>query len=244
MLFTRDSQLLDLKEASIILLDKPLTWTSFDAVKKLKYAISKQIGLKARKFKIGHAGTLDPLATGLLILCTGKATKLIQGIQDAPKRYTGSFELGATTPSYDLESDIDQTFPTEFITAQSCEELAKSFIGEIDQTPPIFSAIWVDGKRAYDLARKGEQPILKSRKVTIHNFQVDTSQLPSVQFDVACSKGTYIRSLAYDFGKKLDNGAYLSSLRRTEIGEHHVIDAWEIEELIEFINTFERHESI
>lgn len=244
MLFTRESQLLLLKEASIILLNKPLNWTSFDAVKKLKYAISKQIGIKARKFKIGHAGTLDPLATGLLILCTGKATKLIQGIQDAPKRYDGTFELGATTPSYDLESEINQTFDPTNITPEACHQVADSFLGEIDQTPPIFSAIWVDGKRAYDLARKGEEPVLKSRKVTIHHFEVDPSHLPTIKFDVACSKGTYIRSLANDFGVKLNNGAYLSSLRRTEIGDYSLEDAWEIEELIEFINTFDRHESI
>lgn len=244
MIFTRDSQLSQLKEASIILLDKPLNWTSFDAVKKLKYAISKQIGVKSRKFKIGHAGTLDPLATGLLILCTGKATKLIQGIQDAPKRYEGSFQLGATTPSYDLESEIDQTFNTDTISEEACRKAAQSFEGEIDQTPPIFSAIWVDGKRAYDLARKGKEVNLKSRKVQIHEFNIDPSQLPTVQFDVACSKGTYIRSLAFDFGQKLNNGAYLSSLRRTAIGEYKITDAWEIEELIDFINTFERHESI
>lgn len=244
VLFTRESQLLQLKEASIILLDKPMNWTSFDAVKKLKYAISKQIGVRARKFKIGHAGTLDPLATGLLILCTGKATKLIQGIQDAPKAYEGTFQLGATTPSYDLETEVDQEFKTSDITPEACQKAAETFLGEIDQTPPIFSAIWVDGKRAYKLARKGEEVKLKSRKVTLHNFKVDASALPMVKFEVACSKGTYIRSLANDFGKALNNGAYLSSLRRTAIGEHKVSDAWQIEEFIEFINTFERHESI
>tara|TARA_B110000459_G_scaffold64160_1_gene71876 strand:+ start:28059 stop:28793 length:735 start_codon:yes stop_codon:yes gene_type:complete len=244
LIFTRESQLLQLKEASIILLDKPINWTSFDAVKKLKYAISKQIGVKARKFKIGHAGTLDPLATGLLILCTGKATKSIQGIQDAPKSYEGTFELGATTPSYDLETEVDQKFSLEGLTESDCQEATKSFLGEIDQTPPIFSAIWVDGVRAYKLARKGEDVKLKSRKVSIHTFDVDAQQLPTIKFKVNCSKGTYIRSLANDFGAHLNNGAYLSSLRRTAIGDHKISDSWNIEDLIEFINTFERNESL
>ena len=244
MIFTRESQLLQLKEASIILLDKPINWTSFDAVKKLKYVISKQIGVKARKFKIGHAGTLDPLASGLLILCTGKATKSIQGIQDAPKSYEGTLELGATTPSYDLETEVDQKFSLEGLSEMDCHAAAKSFLGEIDQTPPIFSAIWVDGVRAYKLARKGENVKLKSRKVSLHAFDVDAHQLPTVKFKVKCSKGTYIRSLANDFGAHLNNGAYLSSLRRTAIGDYKISESWNIKDLIEFINTFERNESL
>ncbi len=244
MIFTKESNPLQLKEAGIILIDKPLDWTSFDVVKKLKYAISKKVGLKARKFKIGHAGTLDPLASGLLILCTGKATKLISGIQDARKTYTGSIMLGGTTPSYDLESEVDQEFDTSNITTEACEKVAKSFLGEIDQTPPIFSAIWVDGKRAYDLARKGEDVKLKSRKVTVDTFDIDTTDLPLVSFKVDCSKGTYIRSLANDFGAKLDNGGYLKSLRRTAIGEHQVDDAWQVDDFVEFINNFEVDESI
>lgn len=244
MLFTKNSDIQSLKEASIILIDKPLHWTSFDAVKKLKYAISKKFGLKQRKFKIGHAGTLDPLATGLLILCTGKATKLIQGIQDAPKVYTGSLMLGATTPSYDLETEIDQKFEVQAITPNDCQEATKQFIGEIDQTPPIYSAIWVDGKRAYNLARKGVEVELKSRKVHITDFKVTTAELPLISFEVACSKGTYIRSLANDYGKALNNGAYLNSLRRTKIGDYQVDDAWEIADFLEFIAKFTVDESL
>jgi tRNA pseudouridine55 synthase len=244
VLFTKNNDIIILREASIILIDKPLNWTSFDAVKKLKYAISSKFGLKQRKFKIGHAGTLDPLATGLLVMCTGKATKLIQGIQDAPKVYKGSLMLGATTPSYDLETEVDQKFDYQNITIQDCEEATKKFIGEIDQTPPIFSAIKVDGKRAYKLARKGVELELKSRKVTITDFKVDTRELPLVNFEVACSKGTYIRSLAYDYGKALNNGAYLNSLRRTQIGDYSVEDAWQIDEFIDFIAKIEVDESL
>lgn len=244
MIFTKESNPLQLKEAGIILIDKPMNWTSFDVVKKLKYVVSRKLGLKARKFKIGHAGTLDPLATGLLILCTGKATKLISGIQDAPKTYIGSIMLGGTTPSYDLESEVERTYDTTSITQEACEEVAKSFLGEIDQTPPIFSAIWVDGKRAYDLARKGEDIQLKSRKVRIHQFDIETDELPQVNFEVACSKGTYIRSLANDFGARLENGGYLNSLRRTAIGAHQIDDAWQVEDFIDFIHNFELDESI
>lgn len=244
MLFTKNSDINILKEASIILIDKPLKWTSFDAVKKLKYAISTKFGIKQRRFKIGHAGTLDPLATGLLVMCTGKATKLIQGIQDAPKVYTGSLMLGATTPSYDLETEIDQRFEYQSISAEDCQEATKTFIGEIDQIPPIFSAIKVDGKRAYKLARKGVEVELKSRKVILTEFTIETSELPLVQFNIACSKGTYIRSVANDFGLALNNGAYLNSLRRTEIGEYHVEDAWQVEEFLEFLAKFEIDESL
>ena len=244
LIFTKQTPILNLKEASIILIDKPLTWTSFDVVKKLKYAISHKLSLKQRRFKIGHAGTLDPLASGLLILCTGKATKQIQEIQDAPKVYTGSLMLGGITPSYDLETDIIETFPTEQITKENCEATAKSFIGEINQVPPIYSAIWVNGKRAYDLARKGEDVELKSRKITITEFNVETSNLPLVKFKIACSKGTYIRSLAYDFGVKMNNGAYLKSLCRTQIGDYNLNDAWSVEEFVEFIKNYEVDGSI
>lgn len=244
MIFTKHSSPHILKEAAVILIDKPLTWTSFDVVKKLKYAISHKFGLKQRRFKIGHAGTLDPLASGLLILCTGKATKQIQGIQDAPKVYTGSLMLGGITPSYDLETEVIETFPTAHITPEDCIKTAATFIGESDQTPPIYSAIWVDGKRAYDLARKGEDVELKSRKVNLTEFSVQTEELPLVQFKVACSKGTYIRSLAYDFGVKLNNGAYLKSLCRTHIGAYSLEDAWTVEEFVEFIQNYELDESI
>jgi len=244
VLFTPQSNLIQLKDASIILIDKPLHWTSFDAVKKLKYAISKKIGIKARKFKIGHAGTLDPLATGLLILCTGKATKQIPALQETIKQYTGSITLGATTPSFDLETSFNHTFDVSGLTPEHCKKVAEDFIGEIEQTPPVFSAIWVDGKRAYDLARKGEEPKLKSRKVTIHQFDIETTNFPEIAFEVSCTKGTYIRSLANDFGKALNNGAHLSSLRRTRIGEYHVSKAWQIQDFIDFISTFETNESI
>lgn len=244
MIFTPEHTLNDLKEASIILIDKPLHWTSFDAVNKLKYAISHALKIKQRSFKIGHAGTLDPLATGLLILCTGKATKLIQDIQDAPKIYTGSFMLGATTPSFDLETEVNNTFPTENICSEACEQVAQTFLGEIEQVPPVYSAIWVDGKRSYDLARKGEAVALKSRKVTVTQFKVDTQALPLVNFEVHCSKGTYIRSLAHDFGQKLNNGAYLKSLQRTEIGKYSIENAWTVEKFVEHVKHLANHESI
>jgi len=244
LIFTKQTPITALKEASVILIDKPLNWTSFDVVKKLKYAISHKFKLKQRKFKVGHAGTLDPLASGLLILCTGKATKQIQKIQDAPKVYTGSLMLGGVTPSYDLETEIIETFPTTSITAEECEKTALSFIGESDQTPPIYSAIWVDGKRAYELARKGDDVKLKSRKINITEFEVTTDKLPQVDFKIACSKGTYIRSIAYDFGKKMNNGAYLNSLCRTEIGEYHLKNAWQLDEFVEFVKNYELNESI
>ena len=244
MIFTKQTPLSELKESSIILIDKPLTWTSFDVVKKLKYAICHKFNLKQRKFKVGHAGTLDPLASGLLILCSGKATKQIQVIQDAPKVYTGSLMLGGITPSYDLETEIIESFPTEEITKEACEAVAQSFLGESDQTPPIYSAIWVDGKRAYNLARNGEDVKLKSRKVNITAFDIDTSELPLVKFRIACSKGTYIRSIAYDFGQRLNNGAYLKSLCRTEIGEYKLSNAWNLEEFVDYVKNHELNESI
>ncbi|MCB9256590.1 MAG: tRNA pseudouridine(55) synthase TruB [Chitinophagales bacterium] len=233
-----------LAEAGIILLNKPLEWTSFDAVNKLKYRISKKLGLKTRKFKIGHAGTLDPLASGLLILCTGKATKQIQEIQDAEKTYTGTFYLGATTPSYDLETEIKENFSIDHITEEDCTQAAQSFLGEIDQVPPIYSAIWVDGKRSYELARQGLDVALKSRKVSIKAFEVNATKLPLISFKVRCSKGTYIRTLANDFGKSLHNGAYLNSLIRTEIGEYKLEDAWNMEELIAHLDNYSLDESI
>lgn len=204
-----------------LLIDKPLNWTSFQAVNKLKWAIRKKFDL-GKKFKIGHAGTLDPLATGLLIICTGKATKTIPTIQGQQKEYTGVITLGATTPSYDLESEIDQEFATNHITAELITETKQQFLGEIEQIPPIFSAVKKDGKRAYELARKGEEVQLKSRKITISAFEISTAQFPNLHFKVRCSKGTYIRSLAHDFGKALNSGAHLSALRRTKIGDFHV----------------------
>ena len=203
--------------ARVILVDKPLGWTSFQAVKKVKY------GLKAKK--IGHAGTLDPLATGLLIICTGKMTKQIDGIQAQTKEYTGTIVLGASTPSIDLETAIDTTYPTEHITEALIYEAALAFTGEITQTPPLYSAVKIDGKRAYEIARKGGEAEIKSRQVQVYAFEITDIQMPNVQVRIACSKGTYIRSMARDFGLHLGSGAYLTNLRRTKIGDYRVEDA-------------------
>ena len=213
----------DYLEGQILLIDKPLTWSSFQAVNKLKYILKRKYDLP-KKFKIGHAGTLDPLATGLLIICTGKFTKRIAEIQGQAKEYTGTFTVGATTPSYDLETDVDATFPTEHITAQLIDETLQQFIGEIDQKPPIFSAIKKDGKRLYEHARAGEEVEIASRKTTVYEFEITRIELSEIDFRVVCSKGTYIRSLAFDFGKALNSGAYLSLLRRTKIGDYTVDD--------------------
>ncbi len=211
----------DFLEGQILLIDKPLTWSSFQAVNKLKYILKRKYDLP-KKFKIGHAGTLDPLATGLLIVCTGKFTKRITEIQAQAKEYTGTIIVGATTPSYDLETEVDETFPTEHITAGLIQETVKQFIGEIDQKPPVFSAIKKDGKRLYEHARAGEEVEIAFRKTTIHEFEITKFDLPKIEFKVVCSKGTYIRSLAFDFGKALNSGAYLSVLRRTKIGDFSV----------------------
>ncbi|WP_127142437.1 tRNA pseudouridine(55) synthase TruB [Flagellimonas marinaquae] len=213
----------DFLEGQILLIDKPLEWSSFQAVNALKWAIRKKFGLK--KIKIGHAGTLDPLATGLLIICTGKFTKKIPELQGQVKEYTGTFTLGATTPSYDMETEVNQTFPTEHITDDAINEATKQFLGEIEQVPPIFSALKKDGKRLYELAREGKQVEIKSRKIEILEFEITRIARPEVDFRVVCSKGTYIRSLAHDFGKALGSGAYLSELRRTKIGDFNVNNA-------------------
>jgi tRNA pseudouridine55 synthase len=208
-------------EGQILLIDKPLNWSSFQAVNKLKYILKRKYELP-KKFKIGHAGTLDPLATGLLIVCTGKFTKKITEIQGQAKEYTGTFTVGATTPSYDMETEINETFPTEHITEALIRETTKQFVGEIDQKPPVFSAIKKNGIRLYEHARAGEEVEILSRKITIHEFEITRIVLPEVDFRVKCSKGTYIRSLAFDFGKALQSGGYLSALRRTKIGDYSV----------------------
>lgn len=213
----------DFLSGQIILIDKPLEWTSFQAVNALKWAIRKKFNLK--KLKIGHAGTLDPLATGLLVICTGKFTKKIPELQGQIKEYTGTFTLGASTPSYDLETEVDQTFPTEHLTETSIRNVPNQFLGEIEQVPPVFSALKKDGKRLYELARKGEEVEVQARKIEILEFEITRIDLPEVDFRVVCSKGTYIRSLAHDFGKALDSGAYLSALRRTKIGDYNVNNA-------------------
>ncbi|WP_333599273.1 tRNA pseudouridine(55) synthase TruB [Flavobacterium sp.] len=211
-------------EGQVLLIDKPLTWSSFQAVNKLKYILKRKYDLP-KKFKIGHAGTLDPLATGLLIVCTGKFTKKITEIQGQAKEYTGTITVGATTPSYDMETPVDATFPTEHITADLIQQTVKQFLGEIDQKPPVFSAIKKDGIRLYEHARAGAEVEISSRKTTIHEFEITKFDLPDIEFRVVCSKGTYIRSLAYDFGKALHSGGYLSVLRRTKIGDYSVENA-------------------
>lgn len=220
-------------QGSTILVDKPLNWTSFDVVNKLRWNLKQKLGVK--KIKVGHAGTLDPLATGLLILCIGQHTKTIEEMIGADKTYTGTFLLGKTTPSYDLESEYNEEFPVEHITKELVEAARLSFLGEIDQVPPIFSAKQVDGKRAYDLARAGKEVVLKSNKVKISDFTVDISRFPEVDFKITCSKGTYIRSIANDFGKALKSGATLITLRRTASGDKSIQDAKSVEDWISFI---------
>ena len=222
----------DFKNGQVLLIDKPLDWTSFQVVNKIRGTIKKQFNL--RKIKVGHAGTLDPLATGLLIICTGKFTKRIEEFQSQIKEYTGTFTIGSTTPSYDLETEINEHFTTEHITDKLIRDTTDLFTGEIEQKPPMFSAIKKDGKRLYELARAGETIEIKSRKVTISEFEITKIDLPIIEFKVVCSKGTYIRSLANDFGKALHSGAHLSSLRRTKIGNYSSKDAYSIDM---FLNT-------
>ena len=207
-----------------MLIDKPYEWSSFQALNKVKWALRKKFELN-KKFKIGHAGTLDPLATGLLGICTGKFTKRIPEIQEQTKEYTGTFTLGATTPSYDLETELDKTYPISHITEDSVQRTLEQFKGKIEQTPPLFSALKKEGKRLYEFAREGKQVEVKSRTIEIHSFEIARFDLPEVDFKVICSKGTYIRSLAHDFGQALHSGAYLSALRRTRIGSFNVSNA-------------------
>ena len=218
-------------DGQTLLINKPLDWTSFDVVNKLRYQLKRKLNVK--KLKVGHAGTLDPLATGLLIICTGKLTKQIDQIQAQEKEYTGVITLGGTTPSYDLETEIDQTFDCSKITDDEIRKVAKWFVGESDQVPPIFSAKKVNGKKAYDLARKGKEVKLNPRSIVISSFQIEKIEMPNVHFRIACSKGTYIRSIAFDFGKKLTNGGHLSKLCRTKIGDYSLDNALEIEQFVE-----------
>ena len=220
----------DYKNGQVLLIDKPLTWTSFQVVNKLRWAIKQAFSIK--KIKVGHAGTLDPLATGLLVICTGKMTKQINTFQGQEKEYTGTFVLGSTTPSFDLETEIDATFPTEHINEDLIHDTTKQFVGEIEQFPPVFSAIKKDGKRLYEFARAGEDVEIKSRLVEITEFEITEISGLELKFRVVCSKGTYIRSLAHDFGKALNSGAHLSELRRTRIGEFKVEDALNPEDFI------------
>ena len=221
----------DFKNGQVLLIDKPLEWTSFQVVNKLRWHIRKTFNIK--KIKVGHAGTLDPLATGLLVICTGKMTKQINIFQAQIKEYTGTIVLGSTTPSYDLETEIDKTFPTEHITEDLIKETTQQFIGDIEQYPPIFSAIKKEGKRLYEFARAGEVVEINPRTIHIAEFEITKINNLDVHFRVVCSKGTYIRSLAQDFGKALQSGGHLSALRRTKIGDFDVNDALSIENFIE-----------
>ena len=222
----------DYQDGQILLIDKPLKWSSFQAVNKLKFGLIKELKLP-KKFKIGHAGTLDPLASGLLLICTGKFTKRIEELQGQAKEYTGTITVGATTPSYDLETEINGRFPTEHITETLISETLPQFIGEIDQKPPVFSAIKKDGKRLYESARAGIEVEIKTRKVTVSEFEITRIALPEIDFRIVCSKGTYIRSIAYDFGVALNSGGHLAALRRTKIGDYSVENAVEPEAFIE-----------
>lgn len=223
------------EEGEIILINKPLRWTSFDIINRFRFFLKKQLGIK--KIKVGHAGTLDPLADGLLIVCTGKFTKRIDEFQGQEKEYTGTFRLGATTPSFDLEHEIDHTYETDHITEAMIYEAAIKYTGDIEQVPPVYSAIKIGGKRAYKFARKDQDPELVARQVNIREFEITRIEMPEVDFRISCSKGTYIRSLARDFGLALGSGAHLTTLRRTRIGEYLLKDAWELEELMDEIKS-------
>ena len=219
-----------LKEGMLFLIDKPLGWTSFNVVNKIRWHLKNQTGLN--KLKVGHAGTLDPLATGLLLICTGKKTKTIHELQSKNKTYTGTICLGATTPSFDLETKIDAKFPTQHLSDDLLHKTAKSFTGEIQQYPPLFSALKKEGKRLYEYARASKKITLEKRTVKVSRFDITDIKLPEVSFLIECSKGTYIRSLAYDFGKKLKSGAHLTSLKRIKNGNFSLADAYTMESVV------------
>lgn len=223
----------ELRSGQLFLIDKPQNWTSFDVVNKMRWRLRKHFGIK--KIKVGHAGTLDPLATGLLVICAGKKTKEIPNLTGVDKTYTGTFLLGKTTPCYDLEMDFNAEFPTEHIDEKLLEETRLSFLGDQEQIPPVHSAKQVDGKRAYDLARAGKEVELKPNKIRIEKFEIDNSRFPEIDFEISCSKGTYIRSIANDFGAKLNSGATLVALRRTASGDLHINNA---QALDEWLNDF------
>ncbi len=225
---------MDFISGEIIGIDKPLGWTSFDAVKRLRGAIQRR--LKVRKFKVGHAGTLDPLATGVLILCTGRATREIEKLQAGSKEYIADIRLGATTPSFDLETEIDATFPWENITVSDIEDVLPQFRGRVMQVPPVFSAVKIDGKRAYKFARKGEEVELKAKPLEITDLEILSYEAPVLRIRVVCSKGTYIRALARDIGQALNSGAHLIGLRRTRVGDIQVEDCLTIDQAMDKIN--------
>ncbi len=223
----------DFIKGVVLLIDKPIGWTSFDVVNKIRFKIKH--GLKIKKIKVGHAGTLDPMATGLLLVCTGKLTKQIDLLQAEIKSYSGNMAVGATTPTYDAESQIDATYPTDHINADIIVKAKETLTGDQMQVPPIFSAIKIEGRAAYDLARKGKEVIMKSRPVTIYNFDILNSDISKLSFFVKCSKGTYVRSLVYDFGRALDSGAYMTALRREDIGDFSVLNALNMEQISDYI---------
>ena len=225
---------MDFISGEIIGIDKPLGWTSFDAVKRLRGAIQRR--LRVKKFKVGHAGTLDPLATGVLIVCTGRATRMIETLQNGSKEYIAEITLGATTPSYDLETEVDETYPWEHITRDLIEETLPKFVGNVMQVPPVFSAVKIDGKRAYNLARKGKEVELKAKPLEIKEIEILGFEGNKLTIRVVCSKGTYIRALARDIGEALGSGAHLSALRRTRVGEIKIEDCLTIDRAVEVID--------
>lgn len=220
-------------QGSTIIVDKPLEWTSFDVVNKLRWNLKRKLGVK--KIKVGHAGTLDPLATGVLVICIGKHTKKIEELMAGTKTYTGTILLGKTTPSYDLETEYDEEYPIDHITSKLMQEVASTFLGKQMQVPPIFSAKQVDGKRAYNLARSGKEVELKANEIEITDLKIDDSSFPEIKFELSCSKGTYIRSFAHDFGKRLNSGGTLIELRRTKSGDQRIEDSKSVDEWIDFI---------
>lgn len=224
-----------IQEGQLILVDKPLEWTSFQVVNKIRWLIKKKHALK--KIKVGHAGTLDPLATGLLIVCTGKMTKQIESLMGKEKTYTGTFVVGATTPSYDLETDINNRHEIDHITPKLIDQVRTQFIGSIWQKPPLFSAIKKNGKRLYEHARANEQIEVPAREVYIHKFELTRIDLPEIDFEICCSKGTYIRSVAHDFGQASGSGAHLKNLCRTAIGQHQLENAYDLKTLEKLINS-------
>lgn len=232
---------MDFKQGEIICIDKPYTWTSFDVVGKIRYMLCRKLGVK--KLKVGHTGTLDPLATGVMILCTGKATKRIEEFQYQTKEYVANIKLGATTPSYDLEKPIDAIYPTEHITRELVEEVLKGFLGTIEQVPPSFSACMVDGKRAYELARKGENVQLKAKTLVIDEIELLECNIPDIVIRVVCSKGTYIRALARDIGEALQSGAHLTGLKRTRVGNTTLDDCMSVDEFTTWIERIELPDS-
>ncbi|MCP9610517.1 tRNA pseudouridine(55) synthase TruB [Coprobacter tertius] len=224
---------MDFLEGEVLYFDKPLHWTSFNLVKRVRAKIMHK--LKIKKIKVGHAGTLDPLATGVMIICTGKATKLIESFQYKTKEYVATLKLGATTPSFDLETEIDATYPIEHISREEIEKILQSFVGVIQQVPPVYSACKVDGRRAYDFARNGEEVELKAKELVIDEIELLEENLPDIKIRVVCSKGTYIRALARDIGRALGSGAHLTALVRTRVGEVRLGDCYHVEQVDEIM---------